>query len=413
MNKGLKIILCVLLGIAVICAVFSVANRANDRAMNEYIDTFEKVSFDNQLTPQYDENGVAYFVTDEDFKVLHLTDIHIGGGIISAKKDRMALNAIAAMITEEKPDLVVITGDISFAVLRSGTLNNGYAHKFLSHLMENLGVYWTVAFGNHDSEAYNLYNRSAVAKMYENPDLKYCLFDKGPADIYGQCNHIINVRNSQGLVTKALIMMDTNSYEWWDPIGILWDYDNIHEDQIEWYKNNIEALNSYNKSILDSLPESEKPENIESFTTVQSLLFVHIPLMETRDAYNEYLEANEQDTENTKYKGGKVGEKDPYVYCSEKPEEMFETMVELGSTKAMFIGHDHVNNIVLEYNGIIFSYGYSIDYFAYWQIHKLGSQRGCTVINCAPDGSFEIIHENYYQDKYTPLYDKEAVDMNK
>ena len=112
-----------------------------------------------------------------------------------------------------------------------------------------------------------------------------------------------------------------------------------------------------------------------------------------------------------KYLGGKVGESAPYVYCSEDEEEMFETMLELGSTKGMFYGHDHLNNIVLEYKGITLSYGYSIDYLAYSGIDKIGSQRGCTVINCAPDTSFEIIHENYYQDKYVSLYEKEVVDM--
>ena len=90
---------------------------------------------------------------------------------------------------------------------------------------------------------------------------------------------------------------------------------------------------------------------------------------------------------------------------------MFETILELGSTGAMFYGHDHLNNIVLEYKGVTLSYGYSVDYFAYAGIEKIGSQRGCTVITCHPDSSFDITHENYYQDKYQPLYDKEVVDL--
>ena len=90
---------------------------------------------------------------------------------------------------------------------------------------------------------------------------------------------------------------------------------------------------------------------------------------------------------------------------------MFETMLELGSTKAMFYGHDHLNNIVFEYKGIILSYGYSIDYLAYSDIDLVGSQRGCSIIMCHDDTSFEITHENYYQDKYQPLYEKEVVDL--
>ena len=42
----------------------------------------------------------------------------------------------------------------------------------------------------------------------------------------------------------------------------------------------------------------------------------------------------------------------------------------------------------------------SIDYIAYSKIHTLGSQRGCTVIKVKPDGTFDCVAENYYQDKY-------------
>lgn len=409
MKLILKIILTPILIVALIFGGFLALNEINKASMNEYIDGFGKVEIENQLTPELDEDGNYYFVTDGDFKVMQLTDVHIGGGILSAKKDKKAINAVAAMITEEKPDMVVVTGDISFAVPWAGTINNAYAHEYFKRLMENLGIYWTVTFGNHDSEAYNYHNRAAVAEMYEDEDLKYCLFSSEDGEVYGECNHVINVRNSSGLITKSLIMIDTNEYTDDDPLGVLWKYENIHKDQIEWYENTVKSLNAYNAAVLEKM--SEKPENIEDFTTVQSLLFGHIPLMEVRNAYLEYLAAGENDTPNVDYLEGKVGESAPYVYCSNMEEEMFETMLTLGSTKAMFYGHDHLNNIVMNYKGIILSYGYSIDYLAYAGIDKIGSQRGCTVINCSPDTSFEIIHENYYQDKYEPLHEKEVVDL--
>ena len=411
--KILKILGTTLLVIVLILGGLAVANKLNEKQMLEYADSFAAVEYENQLAPEYDENGTAYFTTDDEFKVLHFTDVHIGGSIFSIREDKAAMNAMAAMIDAEKPDMVVITGDISFAVPWGGTINNYYAHSYFIRFMENLGVYWTVTFGNHDSELYNYLDRSAVADMYENEDLKYCLFDRGPEDIFGECNHVINVRNSKGLVTKSLIMIDSNAYTDDDPLGTEWIYDNIHEDQINWYKNTIANLNAYNTGILDGMDESEKPENIESFTTVQSLLFLHIPPMEVRDAYNEYLAAGESNTDDMKYLEGAVGEKAPYVYSSDVEDEMFETILELNSTKAIFYGHDHLNYAVMDYKGIILSYGYSVDYFAYWQIDKSGAQRGCTVISCSPDTSFEIIHENYYQDKYAPLYEKEVVDMTK
>lgn len=395
MKKFLKVFLGIILGLVVIAVGFTAANSISGEIMNEYIDSFGKVEYESQLAPAYDELG-AYFTTDGDFKVLHITDVHIGGGVLSVEQDKKAINAVAAMITAEKPDLVIATGDISFAVPWSGTIDNSYAHRYFIRLMENLGVYWTVTFGNHDSEVYDLYGRGAVADMYDNPSLKYCLFDKGPENIFGECNHAITVRNSKGLITQSLIMMDTNSYTDEDPLGIFWIYDNIHEDQIDWYKTTVESHNAHNKEISS-----------EADTLVKSLLFIHIPLMEVREAVYGYLEESDE----VSHLGGKIGESEPYVYCSTDEEQMFETILELGSTKGIFYGHDHLNNIVLEYEGVTISYGYSIDYFAYAGIDKIGSQRGCTVITCKPDSSFEISHENYYQDKYVPLYEKEIVDL--
>ena len=410
MKKVLIIFGCILLCIGLALGGLSVANRINEGEIHKYIDSFSAVEYENQLTPQYDENGVAYFVTDDNFKVLHLTDIHIGGGCLSAKFDKMAINAVAAMVSAEKPDLVVISGDMAATYPHAGTLNNRYSHEIICHMMEQLGVYWTVNFGNHDSEIYNTLSRSEVADIYEDENLKFCLFDRGPADIYGESNHVINVRNTKGLITKSIFVMDSNSYTDEDPLGLQWIYDNIHQDQIDWYENTVKSLNQYNADLLASMPENERPENIDDFTAVQSLLFIHIPLMEVRRAYDEYLEAGD-DTENVKYLSGKMGESAPYVYCSLEEEEMFETILALNSTKAIFFGHDHLNNAVMDYKGVLFSYGFSVDYFAYAGIHKMGSQRGCTVINCSPDTSFEIIHENYYQDKYVPLYEKEVVDL--
>ena len=61
--------------------------------------------------------------------------------------------------------------------------------------------------------------------------------------------------------------------------------------------------------------------------------------------------------------------------------------------------------------GVQMTYSNSIDYLAYFGISKVGSQRGCTVINLLPDGTYQYTPENYYQDKYQPEHDKEEVTM--
>lgn len=71
----------------------------------------------------------------------------------------------------------------------------------------------------------------------------------------------------------------------------------------------------------------------------------------------------------------------------------------------------NLNNISLTYKGVRLTYGYTIDYLAYSGIKNYGAQRGCTVITVSPDGGFDCWHENYYQDKYSPVQEKEPVRM--
>ncbi|MBR5120669.1 MAG: metallophosphoesterase, partial [Clostridia bacterium] len=176
MKKVPIIIVIVLAAVVLVCGIFALVNHFGEKEMNKYIDTFSPVSVEDPLTPVL-EDGEYYFTTDRDFRVMQLTDVHIGGGFLSRKKDKMAINAIATMVAEEKPDLIIVTGDVSFAVpYISGTINNAIAHRMFMRLMERLGVSWTIVFGNHDSEAYNYHNRVAVSEMYDDESLEHCLF---------------------------------------------------------------------------------------------------------------------------------------------------------------------------------------------------------------------------------------------
>ena len=400
--KVLCVFLCVLVAFIGITTVVSVVG---DKANTQKAQSFEQVKKDDTIVPEKDEDGNWTFTTDRNFKVLQLTDVHIGGGWMSLKKDAMALNAVAAMVTAEKPDLVVVTGDMAYPVpFQAGTFNNKASAKIFASLMEQLGVYWTVAFGNHDTELYSYYSREKIADFYENSGFKYCIFTSEPEDVDGSCNQLINIKNTKGEITQSLYVFDSHSYTDGDFLGIMWKYDNIHENQIEWYKNNVKAVNAKNDALY-------KKEGIKKKSDVKSLAFFHIPLTEQRDAWYEYANNGYKDTENVKYIYGVAGETGNVVYCGMHDDNLFETMEELGSTKGIFVGHDHKNNFSLIYKGIRFTYGMSVDYLAYPGIYKLGAQRGCTVIEISPDGTFDCHAENYYQNKYVSLYDKEKVEM--
>lgn len=411
LKKAFFIIFSIILCIDVVTAV---ANACVVNSNVKIAGNYEKIDYNgNQLVPEKDENGNWVFTTDEDFKVVQLTDIHLGGGYMSKSKDEMAMRAVASMLTTEKPDLVVVTGDIAYPVpFQAGTFNNKSGAKQFITLMESLGVYWTVNFGNHDTEAYSYYDRESISELYSDESLKYCLYQPGPDEVDGFGNHTIEVKNSDGIITQALVMLDSHSYTDGDFLGIFWKYDNIHQNQVDWYKSEIQRMNKENTNVLKANNVEKGSEAWKNFSTVKSLCFFHIPLVEARDTWLE-LEANGfKDTDTAKYVDGIIGEQGTRIYCGIGEDELFETMVELGSTKAMFNGHDHYNNATFSKNDIIFSYGYSIDYLAYSGIKEEGSQRGCTVITCKPDASFQIDKYNYYSDRYADNgFQKEEVVM--
>ena len=391
----LRILLIFILLIAIVCAVGAIASMASVKSNSDFISAIKKVEYENQLVPEKDDKGYTTFVTDDDFKIMQLTDVHIGGGWMSKSKDTKAINAVAAMVTAEKPDLVIATGDIAYPVpFQAGTFNNKSGAKLFAQLMEQLGVYWCVSFGNHDTEAYSYFNRSKISDFYENEELKYCLFETGDENIDGYGNYVINVKNTQGKITQSLFVFDTGAYVDDDYLGIMWKYDTIHENQIQWYENTLNEFKDMNNG--------EMPK---------SLAFFHIPVQQYRDGFYEYVDNGLKDTENVKFLSGKAGESGSVVYTSVYDHGFFDKAKELGSTTAMFCGHDHYNNFSLNYKGIDLNYGYSIDYLAYIGISGEGSQRGCSLITVKPDGTHENRLENYYQDKYVPVNPKEEVTM--
>ena len=382
-----KIIATVLILAVVISAATTILNTVLLKSNIKKAISFPKAEC-NVLNTENIADGVWNIYSDNGLKVLQITDIHIGGGWMSYKKDQMALNAVAAIITAEKPDFVIASGDIAYPVpFQAGTFNNLSGAKLFAELMENLGVYWTATYGNHDTEAYSYFGRDDITEFYEQ--YPHCLMRDGAKNVDGYGNQVFNIVNSDGVITRSIYTIDSHSYVDGDIFGIFWKYDNVHENQIEWYKNCVEK---YGRSI-------------------PSTVYLHIPLTEYKDAWFEYVDNGYADTENVKYNYGTAGEKDKVVYPGIHDDNFFETMLELGSTDSVFCGHDHLNNFSLNYKGIDLCYSFSIDYLAYVGISKLGSQRGCTVMNIDENGNAEYHLENYYQDKYVSHYEKEEVTM--
>lgn len=388
----------IILIIGIIAAVTAFINTRQLEKNDEFIATISHVEYENQLIPTLEEDGYYSFKTENDFRVMQLTDVHIGGGFLSAEKDAKALTAVANMISAEKPDLVVVTGDIAFPVpYQAGTFNNKSSAKMFAQAMENLGVYWCLVYGNHDTESYSYFSREDISEMYANKEAyPHCLFQAGPEEVDGYGNYIVNIRNSTGEITQSLVMIDSHSYTDGDILGIQWKYDAVHENQVEWYKKEITALTDENCGI-----------------TPKSMVFMHIPVKEFQEAYYEYRDNGNKNTERVIHLDGKIGEQgEVAVYSSNYNYGLFDAVKEMNSTKAMFFGHDHLNDIAFLVDGVRLGYGKSIDYLAYSDIDKYGDHRGCSIITTKQDGSFEVKHESYYQDKYNSAEEKATVSFD-
>ncbi len=401
-------ILCALLAFFIITtAIGMIGVKSNINKAEQF------PAVDIPLKAENVSNGVwNIYSGNKDMKIVQLTDVHIGGGWLSTKKDSMAINAVAAMLSAERPDFVIVTGDIAYPVpFQSGTFNNKTGADVFARLMEDLGIYWTMSFGNHDTEAYSYYSREEITDFYSSGKFPHCLLQAGPEDVDGSGNQVFNICNNDGVIVRSLVLMDSHSYIDGDIFGVLWKYDNMHENQIEWYRETIASVKQKNAETVKALDAAKAKANERYVDSVPSSVFFHIPMTEYRDAWNEYIDNGRQDTEKVHFKYGSAGEKNMGIYSGIHEDELYETMLELGSTDSVFCGHDHLNNFSVVYNGIGLTYGMSVDYLAYIGIYKLGSQRGCTVLDIAADGAINWHAENYYQDKYTSFYAKEPVEM--
>lgn len=320
----------------------------------------------------YNEDmGIYTIVTKEDsFRILQLTDIHLGGSILSISEDMKALHACYRLISETSPDLVVVTGDLVFPLgVMSFSFNNNAPVMQFANFMRNTGIPWVFTYGNHDTEELATLNRTEVdllMKSLSYKSSKNFLYPYIQPDIYGRSNQMVEIRSEDGSLMQALFLIDSNDYI---ASGGINEYDYIHDDQVEWYKRTVISL-------------SEK----EGYT-VPSMIFTHIPLREYKEANDLY----EQGSGDVTYYYGILGEKMiDKICCSKYESRLFETVLELGSTKAIFCGHDHYNNQSVEYKGVRLTYGYSIDYLAMPGIDKDTEQRGATLITVQKDGSFDI-----------------------
>lgn len=301
---------------------------------------------------------------DGDFRILQLTDLHLGFGLLSKGADRLAMETVRKIIEQSKPHLIVLTGDLIFPFLpKAGTLNNRKQAKKLMEFLDHFEIPYTLVFGNHDCELFSACGKEELAELYKQGS--YCIFTEGRENLTGVGNFLVELVDPSGKVLLPLVMLDSNMYGegGWFFSG----FDRIHENQVDWCMERLNALK-------------------QEYPGIKAMAFFHMPLPEFKAAY-EKMKLGDK---TVLYRHGSVAEKDEYFGISRFQSTFFGRAVENGVINWMFCGHDHLNTLSLVYQGIQMTYGMSVDCLGYKGIRKSYIQRGGTLITRRADGTVDI-----------------------
>lgn len=294
---------------------------------------------------------------DEDFVILNLADVQLKDDLVYEEEGEKTVQMIDDLVRKTEPDLITLTGDNAW-----GTV----AYINLVKQIDGYGIPWAPIMGNHDGQCcINEFWAAHLLFKAEN-----CLFEFGPEDM-GYGNYIINITEN-GHIIHTLFMVDTHDGAEFtlEDGSTISGYDHLWNNQIEWYKWAVKGISE-----------------IEGHT-VESSVFMHIPVYEYKDAWvaaNGSEELGELDPMLAPDAVGVCGES---VCSSPVNNGFFDICKELGSTKNIFAGHDHANNFQIYYEGIRLNYTLKTGYGAYYTEGLVGG----TVISIDSDGSAYAEH---------------------
>lgn len=335
--------------------------KKGSRFLDSYVNKIESIKVNSSMF--LDEDGYYTIKKDDNkpFRVLQLTDLHIGGGYLSRHEDLQALGIISRLVKSTKPDLIVVTGDLAYPKAHvTLSRNNMNSYKIITDMFENIGIPYAITFGNHDTSPKSTHTRRELWNYLITR--KHCLAasTEDNENITGFSNYYVKLKNKDNTLNSLIIMLDSNEYIMSNKKRT---YDYIHDDQVRWYEEITRKINKSEKRIIPSY------------------LFYHIPVREYNDAWKAAINAEG----DSKYY---YGSKDENISPSKMESKLFKKVLELKSTKGMFCGHDHLNDFSVEYRGIRFTYGQSIDCLLYAK--NLSEHKGATLLTIKNDGSYTI-----------------------
>ena len=321
------------------------------------------------------------FNSDGKFKIMQITDIQ---EIPDVSPDTIKL--IDAALEEEKPDLVVLTGD---QIKGYGVSYKGKGDALIESVAETVGkllkpvtdrhIPFAVTFGNHDRQV-GISNKDQFEKIYKA--LPGCVGEQAEG-IDGGGTYNIPILSSDGERTAFnLYLFDSGT----DAKG--GGYEPFDPQIIDWYRKKRDELKAQNG---DYIP---------------SLVFQHIPMFEH---YNVLKRVGKREKgaipafrihkgehykiDETKCVEGSVLLEPPSIPDINTGE--FEALSEKGDVLGVYVGHDHKNSYVGKVGNIDVGFTQS----AGFNVYGNGKQRGvrCFVLDENDPRNYKTYTKTYEQ----------------
>ncbi|MBI5093033.1 MAG: metallophosphoesterase [Candidatus Hydrogenedentes bacterium] len=233
------------------------------------------------------------------FRILQLTDIHFEPDTDPVKhlENKRSETMIAALITQAKPDLVMVTGDSWVGNQKLG--GEDRMREAVARFVA-LGTPWAYAWGNHDRL---IDNAQGHKELTEAKNSLYRGAETGG-------NYVIDIVNTREDRVCQLVCLNS-------------ECDGLGASQQAWMK-----------TLADDTAKAGRPQPLR-------VAFFHIPIKQYAEIWDKHAAS------------GLKGEN----CCIEKEDGSSLAYLKMLGVRACFCGHDHVNNYSGISDGVELVYG--------------------------------------------------------
>lgn len=305
---------------------------------------------------------------NSNFKILQIADTQEGKRI---SPDTIKL--IETAIEKENPDLVIYSGDQIWGK-NSFKGNKTEVERVLRALtapVTSKKIPFSICFGNHDRQV-GVSNEEQF-EIYKKID---GFIGNDAEGIDGVGNQVIEIKEDDE-PKFLLYLIDSHT-------GLKVGYDNVHQNQIDWYRK---TRDEYEEKYGHVIP---------------SIVIQHIPVPEVMELLLEVKKGTDGAQQGFRNHKGKwyILNKDKVnedAFMFESPADPmensgeFDAMTEKGDVKGIYFGHDHNNSFHGLVNGVDLGYTQGAGFHVYGP----DLNRGVRVINLNSNGSLDTYDLRY------------------